>query len=334
MDKIIEIKPDLVTGAGEIIWEWKAVDHLVQDFDATKNNYGVVADNPQLFNFNYFKRNRKHKTINDWMHVNSVSYNEKLDQIMFGHHAAHQMVIIDHSTTTKEAASHSGGKYGKGGDILYRWGNPSSYDAKGKTVFQAIHDAHWIPEGLPDAGKVMMFDNGYQSKASKIRVISIPQSSPGVYDLESASTFTKQDWVYDNGKDFFSKDMGSAHQLPNGNFFINESITGRSFEVDKNNTILWEYKNPIVNSSAVEWDDVIVTEDNELKNAVFMSFRYAPDYSGFEGQEMTSGEPIETYLSVTKVTIPKGKKYKWQGEKYKKTGIYIVSGHYLDLVVE
>jgi len=35
--------------------------------------------------------------------------------------------VIDHSTTTAQAAGHSGGTYGKGGDLLYRWGNPNAY---------------------------------------------------------------------------------------------------------------------------------------------------------------------------------------------------------------
>ena len=45
-DKLIELQPDTLGGA-DIVWEWRAWDHLVQDFDSTKANYGVVADNQQ-----------------------------------------------------------------------------------------------------------------------------------------------------------------------------------------------------------------------------------------------------------------------------------------------
>ena len=51
-----------------------------------------------------------------------------LDQIVLSNHNLSEIWIIDHSTTTLEAASHSGGNSGKGGDLLYRWGNPQAYD--------------------------------------------------------------------------------------------------------------------------------------------------------------------------------------------------------------
>lgn len=44
-EKIIEIQPTGLT-TGTIVWEWHLWDHLVQDFDNTKSNYGVVASNP------------------------------------------------------------------------------------------------------------------------------------------------------------------------------------------------------------------------------------------------------------------------------------------------
>ena len=52
LDKIIEIKP-IGSNAAEIVWEWKFIDHLIQDFDATKNNYGTVAAHPEAMGKSY-----------------------------------------------------------------------------------------------------------------------------------------------------------------------------------------------------------------------------------------------------------------------------------------
>jgi hypothetical protein len=51
-DSVYEFKPTGKT-SGEIVWEWHLWDHLVQDVDSTKPNYGVVADHPELVDINY-----------------------------------------------------------------------------------------------------------------------------------------------------------------------------------------------------------------------------------------------------------------------------------------
>ena len=37
---------------GKIVWEWHLSDHLIQDFDAKKSNYGKPGDHPELLDFN------------------------------------------------------------------------------------------------------------------------------------------------------------------------------------------------------------------------------------------------------------------------------------------
>ena len=51
-DSLVEIKPTGKT-TGEVVWEWHLWDHLVQDFDKTKANFGNVAEHPELVNINY-----------------------------------------------------------------------------------------------------------------------------------------------------------------------------------------------------------------------------------------------------------------------------------------
>jgi hypothetical protein len=118
-EKLIEIQP-IGTDSGVIVWQWRAWDHLVQDADSTKPNYGVIADHPELLDINMGVLN---STTSDWLHFNSLDYNAELDQIMVSSHEVSEVYIIDHSTTMEEAASHAGGNSGKGGDLLYRWGN-------------------------------------------------------------------------------------------------------------------------------------------------------------------------------------------------------------------
>jgi len=158
-DKIIEVQP--LGSGGNIVWEWHAWDHLIQDYDSSKANYGVIADHPELLDVNCGSGGFG-GWGGDWMHVNGTSYNPELDQIVFSSHYLKQFYVIDHSTTTQEAAGHTGGRYGKGGDILYRWGCPQNYyrGTSADQVFYTVHNSYWVPAGLPGAGNIIAFNNG------------------------------------------------------------------------------------------------------------------------------------------------------------------------------
>ena len=144
-DQIIEVKPVGADDA-EIVWRWHAWDHLIQDYDETKENYGVVAEHPELLNINYVGGTGNQAGRADWMHCNGIDYNAVLDQIALSCKSMNEIYIIDHSTTTEEAAGHVGGNAGKGGDFLYRWGNPQVYH-HGLSSDQQLfgqHDVQWI----------------------------------------------------------------------------------------------------------------------------------------------------------------------------------------------
>src|SRR5690606_18664083 len=121
-DHIVEVQPDYVNGGGEIVWQWHVWDHLVQDFDPTKDNYygpNGVAENPQLMNVNYVSTfDEGASPGEDWTHANGIDYNAELDQIALSVREFNEIWIIDHSTTTAEAAGSTGGNSGRGGDLL------------------------------------------------------------------------------------------------------------------------------------------------------------------------------------------------------------------------
>ena len=131
-DSVVEIKPTGKT-TGKVVWEWHAWDHLVQEFDKTKDHFDDVGKHPQRIDVNFGENtigamvakpeelkklqalgyvgstDRKPGPISpDWLHLNAVAYNAELDQIMLSVHQFSEIWVIDHSTTTAEAADGQG----------------------------------------------------------------------------------------------------------------------------------------------------------------------------------------------------------------------------------
>ena len=249
IDYLIEVEPTGPT-SGDIVWEWHIWDHLIQDYDPTKDNYGVVADHPELLDINFHVGG-----YGDITHINSIYYNETYDQLLLSSRVASEIWVIDHSTNTAEAAGHTGGNSGKGGDILYRWGNPQNYhmgDENDQKLF-GQHDARWIEQGCPGEGHITIFNNGYlrpDGNYSSVEEIIPPMSMDenGNYYLESGSAYGPEEsvWTYtaENPTDFYSCFMSGAQRLPNGNTFICNGDDGYFFEVNSEKEILWNYLNP------------------------------------------------------------------------------------------
>jgi hypothetical protein len=233
-DMILEVQPSGATG-GNIVWEWHAWDHLVQDFDASKDNYGVVAQHPELLDINY---NNSQQT-KDWMHVNGIDYNEQLDQIVISSHFLNELYVIDHSTTTAEAAGHTGGNSGRGGDILYRWGNPAAYDASGTNIFHVVHDAHWITPGSARAGALVGFNNNGVSNNQSAVDIFYPPYDGYNYEYTAGSAYAPSSYNWRHACNGHTNSEGGCQNLPNGNILVCITQAGFIYEVDSNNTVLW-----------------------------------------------------------------------------------------------
>ena len=187
-----------------------------------------------------------------WNHMNSLAYDEKLDQIVLSVRGCSEIWIIDHSTTTQEAAGHSGGKQGKGGDLIYRWGNPAAYRRGTEADRQLIqqHDAEWIPDRYPGAGHLTIFNNGYERGWSSIEEILPPVDANGRYALEAGKAYgpDKPVWHYEAkpATAFFSSETSGAQRLPNGNTLICAGVVGGLFEVTSSGEVVWQYVNPMV----------------------------------------------------------------------------------------
>lgn len=306
LEKIVEIHPTGLT-TGTVVWEWKFKDHLIQDFDATKLNYGVVADHPELLDLNFANNYNQ-----DYIHTNSIDYNAALDQILISARHLNEIFIIDHSTTTAQAASHSGGTSNRGGDFLWRWGNPRVYrqgNSDDRKLFLQ-HDAKWVESGYLDDGKITVMNNGDPASPQNFTsaVMLQPEIVGGIY-TKSNNKFNppNYDWSWSGsilGVTVFEDKMSGTHALPNGNIVISETTLGRISEITKSGTLLWSYKNPT--GAVVGGNTTIYSQfsDPSQGNTFFRGEKYPASFSGFAGHDLTVTTGIlENQNSVSNACI-------------------------------
>jgi hypothetical protein len=245
----VELEPD-GNGGANIVWEWHIWDHMCQDTDPNGPNYvSNISDYPELININMIQaQGGPGGGGGDWFHVNGVDYNEDLDQIVFSSRFASEIYIIDHSTTTAEAATHSGGNSGMGGDILYRWGNPSNYGMTGTQIIDnAVHDARWITDdGRPNGGYLQVFNNsGVSNSVSAIDGIETPWDAPtNTYLRTPGQAFEPFSYTTRYECAYSASGQSASDRMSNGNIYVNASGgqggAGVMYEVDAiTGQIIW-----------------------------------------------------------------------------------------------
>ena len=288
---VFEINPD----TDEIEWEWHLWDHLVQDFDSTKNNFGVVADHPELLNINFNTNNGGR----DWLHANAIDFNEERNQILISTPFLNEAYIIDHSTNTDQAAGHTGGFGGVGGDFMYRWGNVLAYDQGSEddqTMFNN-HDVKWVDDFLsvthPHYGKLSFFNNQVGDNYSSFNIFNPPwdmylgkytlaNNKWGPDDFDVDLTHPIDSAVYSTG-------LSSMQVLDNGNFLICSGRQGYAFEMTPDQTIVWEYKTPLIAGMPATQGDTLAINNN----LTFRMDRYPINYKAFENRDLTPKGWIE-----------------------------------------
>ncbi len=223
-ETIVEMDPK----NNSIVWKWDSMDHIVQDIDPKLPTYGNVAKHPERIDINYSQ-----SQSGMIMHANGLVYDQKTNLIYVSLYGMSEVWIIDHSTTTEEAKGSTGGKYKRWWDLVYRFGNPTTYRWFGKRILYAAHHPSFT-----ESGTFLIYSNG---------VGAIPEQST-VYELRIPNLLGIQIdktpvprilWSYTNPDIYFDK-VGWAVRLPNGNTLITE-WDGTIWEITPEKKIAWKY---------------------------------------------------------------------------------------------
>jgi len=297
--RIIELSP-LASGGSEVVWSWSPWDHLVQNFNADLPNFGEPADYPHRFDVNYAAvaevvgPGLGQNAAFDWLHVNSIDYHAERDEIVLSSRNWNEVWVIDHGTTTAQAASDSGGVSNLGGQILWRWGNPQTHGAgtEEDQQFFGQHDAQFIT--MEDGPGVSVFNNGASrpdGPYSTVHQIALTLDAAGMHVAPSNGGFapSEPNWTYPDEPDltFFSNNISGYQRMTNGHHLVCQGANGRFFELNESLEMVWEYINPMTSNGSLSQGS------NPNQNSVFRAGHITLDHPGIQGQNTVPGDPIE-----------------------------------------
>jgi len=321
---VMELRADGEGGAN-VVWQWCFWDHLIQDYDPKKENFGDVSAHPELFDINYCPpggknacRNRllleKELPVNpsqlapqatqagktgekDWLHVNSVAYDPDHDQIALSINVASEVIIIDHSLDTEAARGHTGGRAGKGGDILYRFGNPQ-VSRQGSCKDQYLFCQHSLNFVRTENStrSLLLFNNGRcpDRHFSTVDEYVIPELLCESASAKSTAKQRRLSPVWSFGPalgrfgSFYCTHISGCQRLPNGNTFVTLGPQGIVIEVTPSGEEVWRYVSPI---RILEHGALSAVRQGGFRThgrfSLFRALKYAPDHAAFRNVDIS-----------------------------------------------
>ena len=267
-----------------------------------ERNHGIDFESQPSGSLEFCNRNGETEilaTLNVFHFLKErLEYNPELDQIIISSPDLDEIFIIDHSTTTEEAAGHTGGRWGKGGDYLYRWGNPLIY-GRGDTLDRKLggqHDVQWIDKGLPGEGNILVFNNNVPNVErgfSSVLEIKPPLNNL-TYEITDGNAFGPEEpsWKYIAADtfSFVSPFISGAHRLSNGNTFICQGPKGRFFEVTPSGEVVWDYMTPYSGDFRMP-DGTLPQPVGGLVYATFRATHIPVDHPAIQGKDLAPLNP-------------------------------------------
>ena len=285
-DIIYEVNP-----AGEIVWQWKASDHLTE-FGFTKAELKLVkeADTADYLHIN----NMKVVGPNHWFDSGDKRFDP--ENIVIDSRNANFIAIIDRKTG--KVVWNLGPHYASTGiDLVHTARNvPRPVDQ-----ISGQHDAHIIPKGLPGAGNILVFDNHGEGGYPPAPLLPV---TAGSRVLEIDPVKKEIIWQYTGedsggpGWSFLSAHISSARRLPNGNTLIDEGERGRFFQVTPTGEIVWEYVNPY----AKRGKDPVngrATSNNQVYRAQPVPYDWAPDATPHSEKPVVPPDLTQFHIPVS-----------------------------------
>ena len=221
LEKIIEINPN----NDSVVWEWRSVDHLIQDFDSIKPNYGKISEYPQKIDLNYNQIEN-----GDLMHANGLYYDQKRNLILLSVNFYSEIWAIPHQYDTEVNKTEKG-------DLAFRFGNPNAFDSYGERILFNNHHPNIVslhPESLDN---FLIYMNGSKNNQSAVYEFAFPpkfETDPKDWSQPELV------WQFSD-VDLFSAKLSGCIRLPNGNTLICEGDYGY-WEVTKDKEVVWKYK--------------------------------------------------------------------------------------------